>query len=73
MDWGFCEPPRWTASHAKPWSTLPMSTNGWSGTDELAGYEIKQRFYEIGSHAGLKELDQMLRATQYSKPLNLKF
>jgi NDP-sugar pyrophosphorylase family protein len=33
---------------------------------ELAGYEVKQRFYEIGSHAGLKELDQMLRAAQYS-------
>jgi N-acetyl-alpha-D-muramate 1-phosphate uridylyltransferase len=42
-------------------------------TDELTGYEIKQRFYEIGSHAGLKELDQMLRATQYSNPLSLRF
>ena len=29
---------------------------------ELAGYEIKERFYEIGSAAGLKELDQLLRA-----------
>lgn len=29
---------------------------------ELAGYEMKQRFYEIGSHAGLQELDQLLRA-----------
>lgn len=28
---------------------------------ELAGYEIKQRFYEIGSHEGLKELDAWLR------------
>jgi len=28
---------------------------------QLAGYEIKQRFYEIGSHAGLRELDQLLR------------
>jgi NDP-sugar pyrophosphorylase family protein len=28
---------------------------------ELAGYEVKQRFYEIGSPAGLKELDQLLR------------
>ena len=28
---------------------------------QLAGYEIKQRFYEIGSHAGLGELDQLLR------------
>lgn len=27
---------------------------------QLAGYEIKQRFYEIGSHAGLGELDQLL-------------
>jgi NDP-sugar pyrophosphorylase family protein len=30
-------------------------------TNELTGYEIAQRFYEIGSHAGLKELDGLLR------------
>ncbi len=29
--------------------------------DELAGYEVKERFYEIGSPAGLNELDQLLR------------
>lgn len=29
---------------------------------ELEGYEVAQRFYEIGSHAGLAELDQLLRA-----------
>jgi NDP-sugar pyrophosphorylase family protein len=28
---------------------------------ELAGYEVRERFYEIGSPAGLKELDQLLR------------
>ncbi len=28
---------------------------------ELAGYELPERFYEIGSPAGLKELDQLLR------------
>lgn len=28
---------------------------------ELAGYEIPERFYEIGSPAGLKELDQLIR------------
>jgi NDP-sugar pyrophosphorylase family protein len=28
---------------------------------ELAGFEMKQRFYEIGSPAGLKELDNLLR------------
>ena len=27
---------------------------------ELAGYEMKQRFYEIGSHAGLDELNRLL-------------
>ena len=27
----------------------------------LAGYEIKERFYEIGSHEGLQELDALLR------------
>jgi NDP-sugar pyrophosphorylase family protein len=28
---------------------------------ELAGYEIKERFYEIGSPEGLRELDELLR------------
>ena len=27
----------------------------------LAGFEIKERFHEIGSHEGLQELDQLLR------------
>jgi dTDP-glucose pyrophosphorylase len=27
---------------------------------QLAGYEVKERFYEIGSHAGLEELDALL-------------
>lgn len=31
---------------------------------QLAGYEIKQRFFEIGSPAGLNELDALLRAGQ---------
>ncbi|MFT3867593.1 MAG: nucleotidyltransferase family protein [Nibricoccus sp.] len=29
--------------------------------NQLAGYEVKNRFYEIGSHAGLNELDALLR------------
>ena len=36
---------------------------------QLVGYELHQRFYEIGSHAGLNELDQFLRAAP-SSPLN---
>lgn len=28
---------------------------------QLAGYEVHERFYEIGSHAGLQELDRLLR------------
>jgi NDP-sugar pyrophosphorylase family protein len=28
---------------------------------QLAGFEVKQRFYEIGSHAGLAELEALLR------------
>jgi len=28
---------------------------------ELAGYEMAQRFYEIGSHAGLSELNKLLQ------------
>lgn len=27
---------------------------------ELAGYEVRERFYEVGSHAGLAELDELL-------------
>ena len=33
---------------------------------ELAGYEVKERFYEIGSPAGLAELDALLRAQPLS-------
>ena len=33
---------------------------------ELAGYEIDQRFYEIGSPGGLEELDAMLRRQRLS-------
>jgi len=33
---------------------------------ELAGYEVQQRFYEIGSPEGLAELDAMLRQRQLS-------
>jgi NDP-sugar pyrophosphorylase family protein len=29
--------------------------------DQLAGFEIAERFYEIGSHAGLQELDRLLK------------
>ncbi|MBV8099766.1 MAG: nucleotidyl transferase [Verrucomicrobia bacterium] len=32
-----------------------LSENG-----KLAGFEVHQRFYEIGSHQGLQELDQIL-------------
>jgi len=35
-------------------------------TDELAGYEVEQRFYEIGSPEGLAELDEVLRREQLS-------
>lgn len=31
--------------------------------DELVGYAVARRFYEIGSHAGLAELDALLRAS----------
>jgi NDP-sugar pyrophosphorylase family protein len=31
---------------------------------QLAGFEIKERFYEIGSPAGLNELDALLRSGQ---------
>ncbi len=31
---------------------------------QLAGFEVAVRFFEIGSHAGLKELDRLLRNKQ---------
>jgi NDP-sugar pyrophosphorylase family protein len=31
---------------------------------QLAGYEVKQRFYEIGSHEGLKETSALLAAAR---------
>jgi NDP-sugar pyrophosphorylase family protein len=34
--------------------------------NELAGFEVAQRFYEIGSPEGLAELDAMLRSQQLS-------
>jgi NDP-sugar pyrophosphorylase family protein len=34
--------------------------------NELAGHEVNQRFYEIGSPEGLAELDAMLRSQQLS-------
>jgi N-acetyl-alpha-D-muramate 1-phosphate uridylyltransferase len=36
------------------------------GRNELAGFEVDQRFYEIGSPEGLAELDAMLRRQQLS-------
>lgn len=33
---------------------------------QLAGYEIGERFYEIGSHEGLAELDVLLRSGRFS-------
>jgi NDP-sugar pyrophosphorylase family protein len=36
------------------------------GRQELAGYEVDQRFYEIGSPRGIEELDAMLRGRQLS-------
>ena len=32
---------------------------------QLTGYEIGERFYEIGSHEGLKELDTLIRAGKF--------
>jgi NDP-sugar pyrophosphorylase family protein len=34
---------------------------------QLAGHEVTQRFYEIGSHEGLVELDALLRVQSLSK------
>ncbi len=36
---------------------------------ELAGFELFQHFYEIGSHAGLEELDTLLRESPAQPPI----
>ena len=35
---------------------------------QLAGFEIKERFYEIGSHEGLKELNELLSGAANRRP-----
>jgi NDP-sugar pyrophosphorylase family protein len=40
---------------------------------ELAGYEVHQRFYEIGSYEGIKELDQFLRDARRGANDNERF
>jgi NDP-sugar pyrophosphorylase family protein len=37
---------------------------------ELHGHEIRERFYEIGSFAGLNELDQLLRTRSAATPFS---
>ena len=34
-------------------------------TKQLAGFEVRERFYEIGSHAGLAELEQLLGSQRW--------
>jgi len=41
---------------------------GLSRHGQLAGYEVQTRFYEIGSMAGLRETDALLRAARSPKP-----
>jgi NDP-sugar pyrophosphorylase family protein len=36
-------------------------------TKQLTGYEMKSRFYEIGSHAGLRELDELLLSKTFPR------
>jgi len=41
-----------------------------SGLGRLAGYEVKSRFYEIGSPGGLAELDALLKEAKLSHERN---
>jgi NDP-sugar pyrophosphorylase family protein len=34
-------------------------------TGQLSGFEVKQRFYEIGTPSGLRETDELLRGTKH--------
>jgi NDP-sugar pyrophosphorylase family protein len=53
----------WSAGKAFDLADVYQSLIGQRG---LAGYEVRQRFYEIGSPEGLTELDAILRKQQLS-------
>ena len=36
--------------------------------DTVMGFEVRERFYEIGSHRGLRETDEHTRQTQRYSP-----
>jgi len=64
IDWGLCVV---TANliAARPSSTafdLSSVYTELAGSGDLAGYEVPDRFYEIGSMEGLRETDALLRA-----------
>jgi len=57
--------------HADAFSTVSLATSsdlagiyqGLLAQGQLAAYEVKERYYEIGSFSGLNELDQLLSHT----------
>jgi NDP-sugar pyrophosphorylase family protein len=63
IDWGLCmltAAALETRPSDEPWDLSELYEE-LSWADRLAGYEVSQRFYEIGSPEGLAETDQLLR------------
>lgn len=64
IDWGLCmlsAATLETRSVDEPWDLSELYEE-LSQAGRLAGYEVSQRFYEIGSPEGLAETDRLLRA-----------
>jgi NDP-sugar pyrophosphorylase family protein len=68
IDYGLtiCSQPTFTEYPADQPFDLAAVFEKLSERGELAGYEVYQRFYEIGSLQGLQELDQLLREANSS-------
>ena len=69
IDWGLsvCSAALLAEQPADTPFDLAQIYAGLSRQDQLAGYEVQTRFYEIGSMEGLRETDALLRAARLPK------
>jgi MurNAc alpha-1-phosphate uridylyltransferase len=67
IDWGLgmIDSKVFLAERAKPFDLSDIYSDH-SRAGQLAGYEVATRFYEIGSIAGLKETDDLLRSRDHN-------
>ena len=60
---------RWLKARATPVVDLADVYHDLSARNELAGFEMHERFYEIGSPKGLREADDYISARRGAAPL----